>query len=67
MGAKLKRVLVSKPLRYPLVSITNLLHEMTDSIPTVKRGRKRTIVPFTPLCLTFENITYSVDMPKVSL
>ncbi|KAE9604446.1 putative sulfate-transporting ATPase [Lupinus albus] len=37
---------------------------MTDPVRTVKSGTKRTILPFTPLCLTFENITYSVDMPK---
>ncbi|KAJ1435143.1 P-loop containing nucleoside triphosphate hydrolase [Sesbania bispinosa] len=37
---------------------------MTDPNPTVKSGRRRTIMPFTPLYLTFENITYSVDMPK---
>ncbi|CAL0305009.1 unnamed protein product [Lupinus luteus] len=37
---------------------------MTDPVRTVKSGTKRTILPFTPLCLTFENITYSDDMPK---
>ncbi|KAL3745058.1 hypothetical protein ACJRO7_014206 [Eucalyptus globulus] len=27
-------------------------------------GRKRTFLPFTPLSMTFENVTYSVDMPE---
>ena len=27
---------------------------------------KGTSIPFTPLCITFENIVYSVDMPKVT-
>ncbi|XP_030549974.1 ABC transporter G family member 38-like isoform X1 [Rhodamnia argentea] len=27
------------------------------------KGRERTLLPFTPLSLTFENVTYSVDMP----
>ncbi|KAF8032639.1 hypothetical protein BT93_D1534 [Corymbia citriodora subsp. variegata] len=27
-------------------------------------GRKRTLLPFTPLSITFENVTYSVDMPE---
>ncbi|KAF8034418.1 hypothetical protein BT93_C0656 [Corymbia citriodora subsp. variegata] len=28
------------------------------------RGRKGTFLPFTPLSMTFENVTYSVDMPE---
>ncbi|KAI6681764.1 hypothetical protein NL676_035645 [Syzygium grande] len=27
-------------------------------------GRKRMLLPFTPLSITFENVTYSVDMPE---
>ncbi|KAK7243373.1 hypothetical protein RIF29_38167 [Crotalaria pallida] len=37
---------------------------LENRFPTRRSGRKRTVMPFTPLCLTFENITYSVDMPK---
>ncbi|CAL0305014.1 unnamed protein product [Lupinus luteus] len=43
-------------------TIDSMAHE--NPVRTVKSGTKRTILPFTPLCLTFENITYSVDMPK---
>ncbi|OIV98220.1 hypothetical protein TanjilG_18759 [Lupinus angustifolius] len=43
-------------------TVDSMAHE--NPVQTVKSGTKRTILPFTPLCLTFENITYSVDMPK---
>lgn len=38
---------------------------MTDS-PAVGRLQDRGMIfPFKPLCLTFDKIRYSVDMPKV--
>ncbi|KAI4344068.1 hypothetical protein L6164_011342 [Bauhinia variegata] len=41
---------------------TNMI--LRKSTPTGRKRGKGLILPFTPLCLTFENITYSVDMPK---
>ncbi|XP_056693043.1 pleiotropic drug resistance protein 1 isoform X2 [Spinacia oleracea] len=44
--------------------------EMTTKADNTNRNRtpnsgKTTSLPFTPLCMTFENIIYSVDMPKM--
>lgn len=38
---------------------------MTDTSGVEKLLDKGMIFPFKPLCITFENIRYSVDMPKV--
>lgn len=41
----------------------------TDSVSNAKQGRsekKGMILPFKPLTMTFHNVNYYVDMPKVT-
>lgn len=48
-----------------ITAISKTLHEMTDFTGVERHMDKGMIFPFKQLCITFENIRYSVDMPKV--
>ncbi|XP_038984626.1 ABC transporter G family member 36-like [Phoenix dactylifera] len=37
---------------------------MTDAAANLNQNKKGMVLPFTPLSITFDNITYSVDMPQ---
>nr|XP_010914973.1 ABC transporter G family member 36 isoform X1 [Elaeis guineensis] len=37
---------------------------MTDGVANPNQKKKGMVLPFTPLCITFDDIRYSVDMPQ---
>ncbi|XP_038878639.1 ABC transporter G family member 38 isoform X2 [Benincasa hispida] len=45
-------------------SIRSKTHNSSKNSRVERHNNQKMLLPFTPLCLTFENIKYSVDIPK---